>query len=194
MNALFEVPAPPVLIPLTAVLMFAAWLILKRRGAMTAQRLLTAWVLAWYLVAVTALTMLPLQVALGDYANQVPWYEKANLVPVSTIDVATFALNIVLTLPLGLLLPLATRIRGVAHLALLAFGFSTAIEIVQYLSNVLLSSGRTGDVNDLIANTIGALFGYIAYRALSRSPRIARFVDPFRLTGQEAVEPAEPGR
>ena len=182
MNALFEVPAPPVLIPLTAVLMFAAWLILKRRGAMTAQRLLTAWVLAWYLVAVTALTMLPLQVALGYYANQVPWYEKANLVPVSTIDVATFALNIVLTLPLGLLLPLATRIRGVAHLVLLAFGFSTVIEIVQYLSNVLLSSGRTGDVNDLIANTIGALFGYIAYRALSRSPRIARFIDPFRLS------------
>jgi len=179
-NTQFEVPAPPVLVPMAAGLMFAAWLILRHRRTVTPRRLITAWALCGYLVAVMAMTLLPLQVQLGSYANRTPWYEKANFIPILTIDLRTFVLNIILTVPLGIFLPLMTSIRGGKRVALLALCFSAGIETVQYVTDILLSSGRTADVNDLIANTLGALLGYLIYQALERIPRVASLVSRYK--------------
>jgi len=180
-NYQFEIPALPVLVPMAAGLVLAAWLMLRHHRMVTIRRLITAWALCGYLVAVVAMTLLPLQVQLGSYANRAPWYEKANFIPIQTIDLRTFLLNIILTVPLGLFLPLVTNIRSGKRVVLLALGFSAAIETVQYVTDVLLSSGRTADVNDLLANTLGALLGYLTYRGLERIPRVASFVSPYKL-------------
>ncbi|MEV4281681.1 VanZ family protein [Actinoplanes xinjiangensis] len=157
-----EIPAAPVLIPLVAVLMLTAWL--KWRD-----RLLAAWAATFYLAGVIGVTLLPLQIATGVYANGTDWYGKANIIPLLTIDPVTFMLNIVLTLPFGFLLPMLRPIRGLAHIAALAFLFSATIEVVQLITNVTVSSGRLADVNDLIANTLGGAIGFLASRAVGRA-------------------------
>ena len=147
-------------------------LVLRRRGALTVRRLSIWWLASAYLACVAALTF-PTQIRTGDYSNLVPWYEKANFLPLVTIDAPTFVLNIVMTVPLGFLLPLLTRVRGVRHVALIGLAVSAAVEVTQFLSNVLVSGGRTADVNDLPANTLGAVLGFLAFRALTRLPAVA---------------------
>lgn len=177
-----EVPALPVLLPLTAAAMLTTGIALRRRRMSTPRRLMTVWAFCWYVAAVLAVTILPLQLALGVYTNRAAWYEKANFIPILTIDVATFVLNIVLMLPLGVLLPLVRTIRGTKQVALIALAFSGLIEVIQFVSNVVVSSGRTGDVNDLIANVLGAVAGYLFFQLCTSNQRLAAFVAPFRVT------------
>lgn len=161
-----EIPAVPVLVPLALVLLLLAWLTMR-------DRLLPAVAGALYLTGVVAVTLLPLQTATGLYANQIPWYEKASLLPIVTIDPVTFVLNIVMTVPFGLLLPMLWGIDSVKRVALLSLALSATVEIVQFATNVLVSSGRTPDVNDLIANTLGGVLGLLAWRAIRRPLRVA---------------------
>ncbi|MEU4558687.1 VanZ family protein [Actinoplanes sp. NPDC023936] len=158
-----QIPALPVLVPL-AVMLFAAvgWRLRRTPG-----RLLLGAAAVAYALAVVAVTLLPLQIATGDYANQIPWYEKGNWLPVITIDVVTFVANIVMFVPLGVLLALGDRTRTAGNVARIALACSAAVEIVQFVTNVLVSSGRQADVNDLIANTLGGVLGFLAWRAIS---------------------------
>ncbi|WP_430782928.1 VanZ family protein [Actinoplanes sp. G11-F43] len=157
-----EIPAVPVLVPLAAVLLLAAWLTMR-------DRLLPAVAGALYLTGVVAVTLLPLQIATGLYANQVPWYEKASYIPIITIDLRTFVLNIVMLLPFGFLLPMLRRIDSVKQIAWLSLAFSATVELIQFATNVLVSSGRTPDVNDLLANTLGGVLGFLAWRTARRA-------------------------
>jgi glycopeptide antibiotics resistance protein len=181
METISEIPALPVLGPLTVASMIASGIFLWRRGSLTVPRLLAAWVFCCYVAAVAAVTILPLQLELGVYANRAPWYEKANFIPVLTIDVTTFVLNVIMMVPLGVLLALTTRVRGTGRVALIALAFSGIIEAIQFVSNVVVSSGRTGDVNDLIANVLGAVGGYLLIQAFRKNPRFAALTAPFRL-------------
>ena len=182
---LVEIHPVAVAVTVAALLAAVALLVLHARGQLTVRRLLVAWLAAGYVACVAALT-LPLQIRTGDYRNMVPWYEKANFVPLLTIDPPTFVLNIVMTVPLGFLLPFFVRVRGVRQVALIGLAVSATIELTQYASNVLLSSGRTGDVNDLPANTLGAVLGFLALRALTRAPAVAR------LTAHWGAQPTGP--
>ncbi|GAA1581947.1 VanZ family protein [Actinoplanes couchii] len=159
-----EIPALPVLVPLTAVLLLAAWL--RFRG--DRPRLLPALAGALYLPAVVGVTLLPLQIATGIYANQVAWYQKASYLPIITIDPLTFVLNIVMVMPFGFLLPMLRRQTSIATVAWASLALSATIELTQFAANVLVSSGRTPDVNDLIANTLGGVLGFLVWRATRR--------------------------
>jgi len=175
-DAQFEIPALPVLAPLGAALLLGSWLVLRRRRTFTWPRLILVWTACLYLLGVLAVTLLPLQVAVGAYGNQAPWYDRGNFIPLVTIDARTFLLNIVLTIPLGLLLPLLTRARDTGQVVVRALLLSGTVEVVQYATDVLISSGRTADVNDLLANTLGALLGYLVWRWVPIVGRIgARF-------------------
>lgn len=48
------------------------------------------------------------------------------------------------------------------------------------MTDVVLSSGRTTDVNDLLANVLGAVLGYVIWRGLNRFAAIKEL--PRRLT------------
>lgn len=92
---------------------------------------------------------------------------QLNLIPFSQdIDVVGYALNVVLFVPFGFLLPcIWPRLRRTRRLLPAGFGFSLLIELSQTLNN------RSTDVDDLILNTLGALCGLLAFRLLHRKKR-----------------------
>lgn len=181
----------PALLPLLAIPLFGAALWLRHRGEPSFVRLGVTWLLTWYTAAVISLTLLPMQIQTGDFANHVPWQEKGiHLNPfVHDVTPVNFAFNILMTVPLGLLLPIAIRRRRVVVVALLGLGFSASIEIVQALTNIVFSSGRSADVYDLIANTVGALVGFGLLRVLDSAGAI-RWLD----TDGPAQEEAAPNQ
>ena len=70
-------------------------------------------------------------------------------------------LNIVLFVPLGFFLPfLYKKYKNVGKVALIGLLLSLSIEIVQ-----MFGRGST-DINDLITNTLGTIFGYIFNKLL----------------------------
>lgn len=77
-------------------------------------------------------------------------------------DFKNTILNIVLFIPLGIMLPFLWKKYNTLR-ATLVFGFSMslAIELLQILTY------RASDINDLIANTVGAVLGYFVFRAIS---------------------------
>lgn len=69
-----------------------------------------------------------------------------------------YVLNVILFLPLGFLAPLLWPFwRRENRVVLLGFAVSLAIELLQ------MFCGRATDVDDLLMNTIGAMFGYLLF-------------------------------
>ncbi|WP_170191803.1 VanZ family protein [Saccharothrix syringae] len=123
-------------------------------------------VAALYAAGVLHFTLFPIDVQRGPYANRTPWYEQVNFVPLLTADVVTFGLNVVMLVPFGVFL--ATRPTSAARVALWSLAFSASIELAQLLVYVLARSARSVDVNDLVANTLGGVLGFLAARAALR--------------------------
>lgn len=104
-----------------------------------------------------------------------------NLVPFDAyLNWTAWALNVVLFVPLGLLLPCCWEgFDRIGHAALFGFLFSLAIELSQLLNF------RVTDIDDLIANTLGAVIGCLIFLVL-------RAVFPRwweRHLGPQALEP-----
>ncbi|KZL88533.1 VanZ family protein [Clostridium magnum] len=121
---------------------------------------------AGYLLCVTALTLFPIDVNIGKYANQTPWYNSINYIPLITIDFFTFILNIIMFLPLGVYLYLFNKRNTIdwIFIAKKSFLFSLSIEVMQVIIGIVLGSARSADINDLIANTLGGIIGYLLIR------------------------------
>lgn len=85
--------------------------------------------------------------------------DEVNLLPFSKdIDLTGYLLNILLFVPLGFLVPVIWQKSGkLPYMLLFGFCFSLLIEISQ------LCNHRRTDVDDLIMNTMGAIFGYFLY-------------------------------
>jgi glycopeptide antibiotics resistance protein len=171
-----EIPALPILLPLGLALMAASWVVLRRLGALTAPRLGAAWLAAWYAVAVLGATMLPLRLAWGEGAGE-PEFYRFLLIPVATMRPDDFVLNIVMTLPLAAVLHVAFGIREKERVVRLGLLISVAIESTQAVLLLTLHGNRWADVNDLMANTLGAWLGFLAFRRLLRLPAVRRAVD-----------------
>lgn len=82
-----------------------------------------------------------------------------NLIPMVTEPMILMLLNFLLFLPLGLLLPLVARKTAWSWRKMLALGLAVSfvIEFVQYFG------GRAADVDDLMMNAAGTVFGYLLY-------------------------------
>nr|WP_202487142.1 VanZ family protein [Streptomyces sp. SID8354] len=85
-------------------------------------------------------------------------------------DAWDFFLNVLMFVPGGLLLASA----GMRLLGAATWGFlgSLAIETMQYLT----ASGRTADINDLLANTLGCVAGFACAAAVRIAFRTKRAV------------------
>lgn len=143
--------------PLVDVLLAAlAYLLYKLLG----KRPWSFWgaVLALYLSMVFSVTGLPsLQYLSLDFT--------LNLVPFSDFPDRRFLylsiLNMVMTMPLGVLLPLAFRkYRRFTPTLLAGFFTSLTIEVLQ------LFCFRTTDIDDLILNTLGTILGFFLGKLL----------------------------
>ena len=86
----------------------------------------------------------------------------------------TFILNIILFIPLGLLCPfISNTFKKIGYTFLMGFGLSFAIEISQ-----LFTLYRVSDINDLIANTAGAMIGYLFFLILTK----LKLAKPYKFT------------
>src|SRR5689334_15228028 len=107
MDIRFQVDSAPVLGP--ALVLFAAGTVIRvRRGVWDKRRGPLALAAAVYVAAVLSLTIFPLNVTWGEYANQAPWIGQINFVPLLTADI-TMVPNVLMLVPAGFLLPLLFR-------------------------------------------------------------------------------------
>lgn len=120
-----------------------------------------------YILSMIDLVFFPIEVNIGRYANQTPWYNTINFIPILTIDVKTFLLNVIMLIPFGMYFPFLMQTKtSVKRIAKLGFGLSLSFELVQLMIRVVLGSGRSTDINDLLANTAGAVIGLLIVRKL----------------------------
>lgn len=95
-----------------------------------------------------------LYAALHDPLEATVFRVRVSLVPFQNLT-SGFLLNILMTMPLGFLLPFLYRDwRRFSRAVLAGAGFSLLIECSQLLTN------RACDIDDLIANALGAALGY----------------------------------
>lgn len=91
------------------------------------------------------------------------YFTRINPFPFcNDIDPVGYALNVVMFLPFGFLVPLmCPENRKFWRVTLGGFGFSLLIELSQILSL------RGTDIDDLIMNTLGAIIGFLLFRLWS---------------------------
>jgi len=91
--------------------------------------------------------------------------ERIYLIPFTTVSIYNpmpYLLNILMTIPLGFLLPMIwSDFRSPKKVALAGFLLSLTIEITQ-----LFTGWRLSATDDLIANTLGAVIGYFIFKVL----------------------------
>lgn len=184
-----DVPALPILLPLGGVLMVVSWVLLRRRGLLGVRRLSAAWLAGWYAVAVLGATMLPLHLGWGPGAGP-PLLYRIIVIPLFTMRVDDFLLNIVMMLPLAALLFLVAGVRDRRRVVLAGFLTSLVIEITQAVILLAWHGNRWADVNDLTANTLGAWLGFLIFWRLMRRAGVDRAVRRWALTRAEAAESA----
>jgi glycopeptide antibiotics resistance protein len=130
------------------------------------RRAVVAGLLLAYATAVVAVTMFPLYVVPAWWRDSEHWWQVLRLIPLMVPPVG-FALNIVMFMPLGVLLPLMwPRLGTVRRVFWWGLASSAVIEFSQLALWVLVGNRRFWDVNDLYSNTIGAVFGFLLFRAL----------------------------
>ncbi|OJF11654.1 VanZ family protein [Couchioplanes caeruleus] len=124
----------------------------------------TIGILLLYAAGVVAITIFPIRVRPASYWAGEPFMTMVHWIP-GDVDAPSFTLNIIMFIPFGVLVPLlwpaTDRLRATGLRALAA---SASIEGVQLVLGLTLGSRRTIDVNDLIANTAGALIGLLILR------------------------------
>jgi glycopeptide antibiotics resistance protein len=150
---------------------------LRRAGALTAPRVLAGAALCVYAAGVLANTAFP--VFLGTAHADMPWTTYLNLVPLRGTETRDIIQNVAVFAPLGLLLPLVFSLRSALSVTVCAAALSLSIEALQLLNAVTGHGGHIADVNDLLANVVGALLGYALTRAVIQIPIIRRVVFAF---------------
>ncbi|WOV84326.1 VanZ family protein [Sporosarcina jeotgali] len=137
-----------------------------------------------YVFSVVALTTFPIEVNWGMYKNQTPWYSRINPIPILTIDIATFILNIIMLAPFGVYQWLLVKQEKISWelVAVRSLLFSLSIEVLQLLLYILTNSARSVDVNDLIANTLGGVLGYYGVKFVSKNTYFKEWIDQFKVS------------
>jgi len=178
-----EIPALPVVVPLALVALAVLWWRLHRRGALTVLRAVVGVALCAYGAGIVAHTVLPIH--LDRSGSGTPWWRFLNLIPLAGTEWADMLQNVLVFVPLGALLPLVAAVRSSGRALLGGFLVSLTMEALQFGNAVTGHGGHIADVNDLLANTLGALVGYGVFR-------VALLVRSW--TGWPAPRPGRSGR
>ncbi|MEK4118615.1 VanZ family protein [Paenibacillus sp. FSL W8-0919] len=156
MDLLYTIPPLAVLIPLALLYIIFRVITYKNKRVTLLEILFSG-----YSLGVIYFVFLPIELTFGVHRNQAPWYSSINFIPILTIDMTSFILNIILFIPLGAFLWLAPRtVYSLKQAIRTGLSVSFGIELMQLIIKLLLGSSRSIDINDLIANTIGCVVGY----------------------------------
>ncbi len=92
--------------------------------------------------------------------------KSINLIPLITLtsqDIETSLLNILLLMPFGFGLPFITDF-GMKKIVVIGTLFSIVIEFIQLITGFIAKiTFRIADINDVIFNTVGVAIGYILF-------------------------------
>jgi glycopeptide antibiotics resistance protein len=126
-----------------------------------------------YLIFVAAITVIPTQMSRFIKPN----FDDLNFIPIlnsikcflpdetgkpkmSVLCHQNIIGNIVLFIPLGILLPFASkRFYSLTRVFVFAFCLSLSIEVIQFFSR-FLGNFRVVDIDDILLNTLGACIGF----------------------------------
>ncbi len=186
------IPALPVVVPLAVLALVVLLGRLRRRGALTLPRIAVAVVLCVYGAGVVANTVFP--VTIGRGASDLPWTVFLHLTPLAGTEPFDMLQNVVVFVPLGVLLPLVARVRSAGRVLLIGFLVSLFMEALQLLNAVTASGGHVADVDDLLANTVGAPIGYGLLQAALLVPALARLAAAATWPAPHGEGRAQPAR
>lgn len=182
MDRMFSIEAHYFVIPVFLIYMVLLFLSVKQKNKRySIFQYISLISFAIYILSVITLTIFPIDVNTGIYANQVPWYELINFIPVLTIDITTFALNIIMCIPLGVYLLIIYKVNTLSSVTKTSFLFSLCIEITQFILQITVSNGRSMDINDLISNTLGGVLGYVIIKSLIKNQTFGNLINRFNL-------------
>lgn len=116
----------------------------------------------WFVVFIYITQVLPFGNQLGGRINLQPLKPVYLAVKYGAVNggmAIQFLLNILMFLPLGILIPLVCKRHQINFLEILTISFllSLATEITQHLT------GRSVDIDDLIANSMGGMLGFALF-------------------------------
>ncbi|WHY03196.1 VanZ family protein [Neobacillus sp. DY30] len=159
-----------ILIPAFIIFLLSLFIGARKKNYQAGQYF-TLITLAIYLLTVIHLVFFPIEVYPGGYEWTGPLWlailKEIQFIPILTIDIPTFVLNIIMLIPFGVyLLLLNDKVDSARKAARYGFYLSLSIEILQLTIEVTLGSGRIADINDLIANTLGAVVGFLIIKKL----------------------------
>ncbi|MGE6597457.1 VanZ family protein [Bacillus proteolyticus] len=144
-------------------IMFQIGVYFKAKNNISIRHFLWVYVFLFYLSLVYRVTQIA---TVWDISRYETWIRvnQINLTLFDTAGSTTYLLNILLFMPLGFLLPtIWPHFRKMKNTVCAGFFFSLAIELNQLLNN------RITDIDDLFTNTLGAIVGYLLYRALFKT-------------------------
>lgn len=123
-------------------------------------QLLLFFLLGGYLAAVFSITGLP-TVIHWNFDPSFHWVPFVDIVSGPMGYLRNMVLNVILFVPMGFLLPVLWKgFRRGKDAVLAGFGVSVFIEVLQ------IFTFRATDMDDLIANTLGALLGWMAAKLI----------------------------
>ncbi|MGG0811289.1 VanZ family protein [Paenibacillus alvei] len=141
-------------------IVFQTGFLLKAQKKLSIKHFLWVYVFLFYLALVYMVTGVGNIWVIGKYETLIR-ISEINLLPFASEGITTYILNIILFMPLGFLLPtIWPQFRTIKNVAYTGLFFSLAIELSQLLNH------RITDIDDLLMNTLGAIIGYLIYRAL----------------------------
>ncbi|MEO6605913.1 MAG: VanZ family protein [Aeromicrobium sp.] len=177
-----EISALPAVVPLsTAAFAFMMWR-LHRRAAVSVPRIAVAAAWCVYGAGVAANTVFPIY--FGTMGDDQSWRVFLNLTPLANTELFDMLTNVLVFVPLGFLLPLVARTISARRVLLFGFLVSFTMEALQFINAVTGHGGHVADVNDLLANSLGAPIGYALFRVVLLLPGASRFADAFTWTPQ----------
>ncbi|MFK4851652.1 VanZ family protein [Microbacterium sp. ZW T6_19] len=183
-------PALPVLAPLAVIAIVVLLVRLHRRTELTLPRAIVVIVGCVYTAGLVGHTLFP--IPLAPESDPPEWSVWINLVPFADLldDPSGLLLNALLFAPLGFLMPLVRKITSVWQVLLRGLLASLVIEIGQFVADLAVGLRRVADIDDLIANTVGALIGYglflllTCHRGLRRIAERSSLVPSARASGR----------
>ncbi|WP_209559773.1 VanZ family protein [Frigoribacterium sp. PvP032] len=174
-------PALATVVPVTIVAVVLVGLRSRRAGAGLGTILWRTSFVA-YLGALVAVTFFPFVIDL-DPPPDSPWHPMMNLDALSSTHLRSFWLNILMTVPLGAYLTGRARagrgqagrrrLRGIVQVGLVALIASVSVELLQLALHLSIGGNRATDIDDVIANTTGAVVGAVLWRAVLLVGRVA---------------------
>lgn len=142
---------------------------------------LTIILMAVYLVFICRLCLTPITFNFMTASRNLHYFHGVpyNLLPFQQLDMEWF-LNIVMTVPFGILLYLMRPKLSNGAAILIGFCFSVFIEANQFVGDFLFHIGRVADVDDIITNTLGTALGFCLMWLLAQT-FLRKVIQPFTL-------------